>query len=209
MFVVFISGLLPRSRRDSARTGARSGLNSASEFLNSEPVALFDAKVDAAFEPLRQNATANRVFYGLSEAANHSILWHMFGWSRALLFRSRRRDAIELTAALAIESALVNGPVKMLFRRERPETTEERPHKLREPLTSSFPSGHATSAFCAAVLLSRRSKFTPFYFVAAAFVAVSRIHVKIHHASDVVGGAVIGTGLGLLAKQLLRGISQK
>lgn len=183
-------------------------MNAVSQFLNSEAVAQFDKKVDDAFEPLRKDARANKLFYGLSEAANHSILWHAITWSRALLFPNRRRDALQITAALAAESALVNGPVKMMFRRERPIHTDERPHKLRQPLTTSFPSGHATSAFCAAILLSRRSRLGPFYFIVAALVSVSRIHVKIHHASDVVGGAIIGTGLGFIAKQVVRRISE-
>jgi membrane-associated phospholipid phosphatase len=39
----------------------------------------------------------------------------------------------------------------------------------------------------------------------AAAVAVSRVHVGAHHASDVVGGALIGTATGLVVRRLLRG----
>ena len=61
------------------------------------------------------------------------------------------------------------------------------------PLTSSFPSGHASAAFCAAGLLSEGSRLEPAYYALAAVVAASRVHVKIHHASDVVAGAAVGT----------------
>jgi undecaprenyl-diphosphatase len=174
-----------------------------SSILEHSAVAYFDEAVDHQFEALRSNNTANRLFYGLSEAANHSLLWHGLTWTRALLFPRRRRDAVEISLALGLESALVNGPIKMLFRRERPQVSGARPHKLRQPHTSSFPSGHATSAICAALLLSRRSKFWPFYWVLAALVAVSRIHVRIHHASDVVGGALVGFGLGTFFRQMM------
>jgi membrane-associated phospholipid phosphatase len=43
----------------------------------------------------------------------------------------------------------------------------------------------------------------PLYWTVALIVSASRVHVKIHHASDVVGGMVVGMGLGLLAKRLV------
>jgi undecaprenyl-diphosphatase len=90
-----------------------------------------------------------------------------------------------------------------MFHRERPVHEEERPHDLRQPLTSSFPSGHASAAFMAATLLSERSKTKPLWFGAAAVVAVSRLHVRIHHASDVLVGAGIGLTLGKVIKTLM------
>jgi undecaprenyl-diphosphatase len=173
------------------------------QLLEHPAITKFDETVDRAFEPLRHNAIANRIFYGASEAANHSILWHSLAWGRALLFKSRRDEAVKMSIALGIESALINGPVKMMFRRERPVIEEERPHNLRIPLTSSFPSGHATSGFCAAMLLSRKSIFGPLYFLLAAIVASSRIHVRIHHASDVVAGAAIGVSVGYWLRRVL------
>jgi undecaprenyl-diphosphatase len=75
---------------------------------------------------------------------------------------------------------------------------------LRTPRTTSFPSGHASSAFLAATLLSDSSRAKPVYFAIATIVATSRIHVRIHHASDVAGGVAIGLALGALAKRLTR-----
>ena len=68
---------------------------------------------------------------------------------------------------------------------------------MRIPRTSSFPSGHASSAFFAAVAL-RDSPGAPLIFAAAAIVAASRVHVRMHHASDVVAGALLGAALGEL-----------
>ena len=56
----------------------------------------------------------------------------------------------------------------------------------------------------AAALLSDGVAPKPVYYTLATVVAVSRIHVRIHHASDVVGGVVIGVGLGALAKRAWR-----
>jgi membrane-associated phospholipid phosphatase len=171
--------------------------------LEHPTVQKFDESVDRAFDQVRGKPWADKLFYGASEAANHSMLWHAIAWGRGIVFSGRRSEAAKLSVALGIESALINGPVKMLFRRERPVHETERPHALRVPLTSSFPSGHATSGFCAAMLLSRRSKAGPLYFVAAAIVASSRIHVRIHHASDVVAGAAIGVSVGYWLRRIL------
>ena len=100
-------------------------------------------------------------------------------------------------------SALGNGLVKSSVKREGTVEAGERPHNLRQPRTSSFPSGHASAAFLAATLLSERSKVKPLWFGLATIVATSRIHVRIHHASDVVLGAGIGLTLGRLVRRVV------
>jgi undecaprenyl-diphosphatase len=112
-----------------------------------------------------------------------------------------RPAARRLAVALAIESLVVNWGVKSLFRRARPGWDESRPHRLRRPRTSSFPSGHATSGFLAATLLSEDSRFPVGWFALASVVAASRVHVRIHHASDVVAGAAMGAIAGRLVRR--------
>jgi undecaprenyl-diphosphatase len=73
---------------------------------------------------------------------------------------------------------------------------------LRRPRTSSFPSGHATSAFTAAALLGEDDHLKPLYYGIAVIVAWSRVYVKIHHASDVVAGIGVGVLLGRLGRRL-------
>lgn len=168
----------------------------------------FDDAVDRAFDRLRGNPAADRLFYGLSELADFSLLWHLIGTARAAApgpttFDQRAREAVELSVVLGVESLLVNGGIKRLFRRERPVHEGERPHHLRQPLTTSFPSGHASAAFCAAALLSRDRRLAVPAYGLAALVAASRVHVRIHHASDVVGGAVVGVTLGVIARKVL------
>ncbi len=162
----------------------------------------YDAKVDGWFDTMRGNPTFDRIFYGASELGDHSMLWHLIATGQAA-FRHRNEPAsIRLIVALAVESGLVNGVVKSMFKRSRPIVDAPRPLRLRIPRTSSFPSGHASSASMAAVLLADRSRFGPVYAAAAGLVAASRIHVKIHHASDVTGGLIVGSALGALVKRL-------
>ena len=97
---------------------------------------------------------------------------------------------------------LTNGAVKSFFRRVRPQEhfTHDAPlpYGMRRPITSSFPSGHAATAFMAATLLLEghprgagllraRRRSWPY----------SRVHVRMHHTADVVGGAALGLALGV------------
>lgn len=159
-----------------------------------------DDRLDAWWDRIRDVPVADRLFYTASEAADFSVLWHTLGVVQAII-EDDPRIAITVSAALGVESALINGPVKSVFRRSRPVQETARPLNLRLPRTSSFPSGHASAAMVAAALLSRPGN-APLWYGLAAIVASSRIHVRIHHASDVVGGLVAGAALGALARRL-------
>lgn len=161
-----------------------------------------DAEIDRLFEYIRGNPAADRLYYSASAVGDWSLIWHLLGVAQGLTDRKHGwRRAVRLSAALGIESALVNGVIKSFFRRDRPVHDGERPHNLRTPLTSSFPSGHASSAFMAAHLLAEKSRVAPLWYAIAAVVATSRVHVRIHHGSDVLGGAILGLALGEVARK--------
>lgn len=160
-----------------------------------------DDAIDEWWDRLRGRPIVDRIYYTASEAADFSLLWHTLGVIHAIV-EDDPKVAVGVSAALGVESALVNGPIKSFFKRSRPVQDVPRPHHLRQPKTSSFPSGHASAAMVAAALLSRHAGGGAWY-AAAAVVATSRIHVRIHHASDVAGGLVIGAALGVLARRVL------
>ena len=180
---------------------APAGLLSAA----SASIVRFDAAVDRWWETLRGQAVADRVMYGASNVGEFSQVWHVLGAARALSPRRGVCDAVRFSALMTLESLVVNQGAKRLFARRRPGTAAQNPtrHPLRQPITSSFPSGHASAAFCAAAVLSRGSRVAPLYRVLATIVAVSRIHVRLHHASDVIAGALIGEIFGRVANRLM------
>jgi len=164
----------------------------------------FDERVDELFEPLRANANTDRLFYWASTAGDFSLIWHICGGAKPILAGGRWRDAVRLSTVVGIESLLVNQGIKRLFGRVRPRRSEDSGERhLRQPITSSFPSGHASAAMTAAAVLSRGSRFGPLYYAIGVVVATSRIHVKMHHASDVVAGAATGFVLGAVATRTL------
>src|ERR1700736_4718205 len=115
-----------------------------------ERVRQFDSDIDRAFDRLRGHPLADRIFYGASAVGDHGLVWMMIAVAGGLRpGKAHTRAAARIGALIMLESALVNAGIKTLFRRQRPIITTPHPLPLRVPLTSSFPSGHATSAFCA------------------------------------------------------------
>lgn len=168
----------------------------------------FDSSVDKWFEDhLRHRRPADLVMYAASAVGDHGILWLVLAGIQAARRRRQgkpwKRQFLRVSIGLGIESVLVNGPVKLMFRRTRPLHEGPRPMHLRQPRTSSFPSGHSTAAFFGAALLRDEDPAWPLYYALAVVVAASRIHVRIHHASDVIGGVLIGVGLGEAADRVV------
>jgi undecaprenyl-diphosphatase len=165
-------------------------------------VSAFDQQVDKAFDGLRGRPVADRLFYGASAVGDHGLIWLILCAARALRGKEDRRYALRAAVGVGIESVLVNLVIKSIFGRRRPVEVGTRPLPLRRPLTSSFPSGHATSAFCAATLLSEDDPLGPLYYGVALVVAWSRVYVRIHHASDVLAGIGVGVLLGRAGRRL-------
>jgi membrane-associated phospholipid phosphatase len=146
----------------------------------------------------------DRAFRRLSRAADHSKLWlgaaavlSLFGDARG------RRAAVNGLASVALTSAVVNGVLKPVSGRRRPERRAHRVplrRQVRMPVTRSFPSGHAASAFAFASGVASAAPFlgislTPL----AALVAYSRVHTGVHYPGDVIAGSVTGTALAPIA----------
>ena len=179
-------------------------MSDSPEFL--EYVDRFDGLVDDRLEEFRDSPIAARIFTAASHLGDFSLIWHIVAAARGVTSDKRAGQALALSALLGTESLIVNQGIKKLFRRQRPTQSGDDRFDVRTPSTSSFPSGHASSAFFAATVLTyldgRRS--APLWFGLASVVGTSRAFVRIHHASDVIGGAAVGIGLGLLARPLMK-----
>ena len=134
----------------------------------------------------------------LSGAADGSKLWMGAAAAMCTLQGARgRRAAVMGLSSVAVTSAVVNGLVKPLARRRRPDRVRHGvplDRHVEMPTTRSFPSGHAASAFAfaggAGHVLPMAS--VPLHLMATA-VTYSRVHVGVHFPGDTVLGAVLGT----------------
>ena len=160
------------------------------------PIRRFDLAVERAFVTMRGRPMIDRALYTASELGDHGLLWHLLATAQGVRRGGDLAGTARVVTIMGIESAIVNGAVKSMFRRQRPVHDGPRPHRLRTPLTSSFPSGHASAAAVFTVVAGEDDPAAPAYALLATLVAASRVHVRIHHPSDVLGGALIGTALG-------------
>lgn len=128
----------------------------------------------------------------------HTQLWAgvLLG---ALLLLSRQWRAALFAILTLLGTALANGALKAAFARVRPEV-------LMEPLSSySFPSGHSSAAFAffltLGVLAGRgqpprlRLAWLLLACLPATAIALSRVYLGVHWATDVTAGALLAAGI--------------
>ena len=169
------------------------------------PFARFDDRVDRLVEPIRNVHAAVIVFMVASAVGDFGLLWHAIGLIRAIGSVDRFRDALVFSLMIGMESLLLNQGIKRFFRRTRPTERGDDRISVRTPSTSSFPSGHASSAFFSALVLTHwvTWPWMVLFYLFAIIIAVSRIGARIHHASDVLAGAITGTLLGVIGLVVL------
>ena len=150
----------------------------------------------------------------LSRSANHAKLYMALA---AMLFavggRKGRRAAVTGMAAVGLNSAVVNIPMKFAGRRPRPERgtvriAEERHVKM--PTSTSFPSGHSASgfAFAAGVAESIPALGVPLRGLATV-VAYSRVHTGVHYPGDVIVGSLVRMAVGEGTARTARGLRRR
>lgn len=168
-----------------------------------------DERVDPVFEPLRNSRPLVYLFNTSSAVGDFGAIWHVIGVVGALTGTLTWTQAVVLALLMGAESLFLNQGVKRIFRRSRPTAAGDDRFTVRRPLTSSFPSGHASSAFFAAIVLSGWVDvgWTLGFLVFALVIALSRVVVRIHHLSDIVVGSIVGTLLGTIAVQFTSTIS--
>lgn len=169
----------------------------------------FDDRVDAWFEPLRGRPGPDAAARVISGLGDHGLLWAASTAWRARHAGARRNRAVRALTIAGVESSMVNAALKGVIGRSRPTRSDLRIGDnivpLREPSSSSFPSGHTLAAFCAATVMSEPDDpiGNALLFACAGLIGASRLHLGHHHASDVLGGVAIGTALGIVGRQLV------
>jgi undecaprenyl-diphosphatase len=132
--------------------------------------------------------------------AGDGWLWYAMGLAILLFGGEERFAALGAAATAAALSVLLFLGLKRFAGRRRP--CEIEPHcwtTLLPPDQFSFPSGHTMTAFAVAVpMLLFYPTLAPGLLFCALSIAMSRILLGMHFLSDVIAGAALGAGLGVL-----------
>jgi membrane-associated phospholipid phosphatase len=170
----------------------------------------FDQAVDAMFTPWRQVPALNTAASAVSNLADYGFAWSVIAAAKGRRRGPARTRALRALALSGVLSFGTNAALKATIQRPRPQVDLQLGGPpVRTPTSSSFPSGHTLAAFCTAVVLADSPTETAAYLTFASAVAASRVHLGAHHATDVVGGAAIGSVVGLVGRVLLGRIARR
>jgi len=141
------------------------------------------------------------VMWTLSAIGGAGAIWLVIAVVMAAWLPRLRPVAWQVVLALALSQIVIDGVVKPIVGRARPFVAEPTVTVVGEyrPSTYSFPSGHASQSFAAAVVLaSALPRRRAWWFLLAAFIAFSRIYIGVHYPLDVAVGIVVGLAVGLV-----------
>lgn len=125
------------------------------------------------------------------------------GTAAALALGGARRTAGRVLVAGGLAWIAAQG-MKPLYRRERPYQLGTAEKLVRTPAGTSFPSGHPAVAEAVRRILEPEVAFPARTLVAQVpkLVAFSRIYTGVHHASDTLGGLLLGRAMGDLVRRV-------
>jgi membrane-associated phospholipid phosphatase len=160
-------------------------------------VARLDSRLLYVMRTRFHGPRAEAVAKGLGRIGEYGAVWLVIGIVLAFADPEDGEDWI-VAGILGPVAIGLNYLVKLIVRRPRP-VLEGLPPLGGAPSALSFPSAHATSSFACATAMTRIAPEAAILFVLAAAIAACRPYLGMHYPSDVIAGAVLGTGLGLLA----------
>jgi membrane-associated phospholipid phosphatase len=109
-------------------------------------------------------------------------------------------------------SAFITTAIKYGTKIERPYVTYPDIDTAYSSIGYSFPSGHTSTAFATATSLSM--EYPRWYVIAPSFVwasavGYSRMHLGVHYPTDVIAGAIVGSGSAYLSYKMNKWINKK
>ena len=160
---------------------------------------------------------ALHTFSGSAGTASSALLAGVIGFAGIASFQgatpAQRRGHVAVFANSLAWTFAATDWVKVIVRRKRPVLyTASGPAAAGDPNSQrSFPSGHASVGFAAAttyLVMARRERLphqtrnAVLLYVGAIGVSALRVSAGKHFPTDVVGGAVLGSGIGWLAAKV-------
>lgn len=163
-----------------------------------------DGQILLFIQEYLRNPVCDVFFKSITHLGDAGIFWILLTIV-FLCFRRTRKAGIYSACALMGSLVVNNLILKNLVGRVRPyELVEGLWCIVGHAHDASFPSGHTGASFSSAVAIYGQipRKFGVFFIILASLIAVSRLYVGIHYPTDVLGGFVTGTCIGLLVNYI-------
>lgn len=141
--------------------------------------------------------TRARVVRRFSMLGEHAGVWLALGVAESLCSSGERRSRWVRATCVVAGTYAANTALKLTVRRVRPQLPGL-PPLTSTPTRFGFPSAHSSTSFAAALAFSRAGLPAPPLYAVAKAMALSRLYLGVHYPSDVVAGALLGTGMAAI-----------
>jgi len=165
----------------------------------------FDANALVYIQDFIRTPFLSAIMVFFSRIGDSGILWIVTGLV-LLIPKMTRRGGFDVLVCLLAAFLINDYVLKLLVARIRPYDVINGLTILVPPESSfSFPSGHSSSSFAAALALTLAfRKKGALAYIPAVLIAFSRCYVGVHYPSDVIAGMLVGTLVSLAVYWLLR-----
>ena len=140
-----------------------------------------------------RNSLFDRLFLPITHFADDGIFWVLLTIV-LLMYPKTRKAGIAALISMAICYTLCSVWLKDAVARIRPYDAYSSVALMIEPDPDfSFPSGHTTISFAAALIYGRmlEQPFAASTIILAVLIGLSRLYIGIHYPSDVIGGFLL------------------
>lgn len=156
------------------------------------------------FESLH-NPVTDPIMYAVTCLGNAGIFWILLCAVFLFIpvFKKDRKLGLSMAIGLTLSLIMCNGIMKNLSARIRPfnaDPTFENLYGIFNGIKDwSFPSGHTSASFAAAlaIILWDRKKGIPAV-ILAALIAFSRLYLTVHYPTDVLASLLLGSLYGVI-----------
>ena len=161
-----------------------------------------DAAVMAFIQTHFHNTVTDTVFPIITSLGEAGIGWIVLSLVLLCFKKTRRTGGLVLIAELTLKNIIC---------RLRPcNVFTDFPMLIARPTSYSFPSGHTSSSFAAALILTLRHKKVGWLaYIPAVLIAFSRIFLFVHYPTDVLAGILLGTLAALLTYFAAKAIQKR
>lgn len=156
------------------------------------------------FESLH-NPVLDPIMYFFTMLGEIGIFWILLALAAlTLLPKKYRKVGLTMAVALLLSVIMCNGVMKNVFARIRPfhaDPSFESLYNIFAGISDwSFPSGHTSASFAAALgIFMWYKKEGSWALVIASLISLSRLYLTVHYPSDVLVSLLLGSLYGVLA----------